>query len=103
MILESLLDFGAGRNHPHPTLRLRACGGGKRATGGAIALYTLAHDRDALYAVSVPFGFSYGGEMPLFTILMREHFPAKIMGSTLAPLGLTDRFTAVKWCVGEGP
>ena len=47
----------------------------------AIALYVLAHDLDTLYAVSVLFGFSYGGAMPLYAILVREHFPARIMGS----------------------
>src|SRR5690242_17786040 len=25
-------------------------------------------------------GFSYGGAMPLYAILVREHFPAKVMG-----------------------
>jgi MFS family permease len=47
----------------------------------AIALYLLARDLDTLYAVSMLFGFSYGGAMPLYAILVREYFPAKIMGS----------------------
>ncbi len=46
----------------------------------AIALYAPAHDLDALYAVSMLFGFSYGGAMPLYAILVRLYFPAKIMG-----------------------
>ena len=46
----------------------------------AIALFAAAHELDALYAVSILFGFSYGGAMPLYAILVREHFPAKIMG-----------------------
>lgn len=81
--------------------------------GVAIALYGLAHDLDALYAVSVLFGFSYGGAMPLYAILVREHFPARIMGSVFGvvamistlgmalgpPVGgwLFDRFGGYGW------
>ena len=81
--------------------------------GVAIALYGLAHDLDTLYAVSVLFGFSYGGAMPLYAILVREHFPAKIMGSVfgvvamMAALGMAlgppmggwlfDRFGGYGW------
>ena len=47
----------------------------------AIALYLPARDLNTLYAVSMLFGFSYGGAMPLYAILVRGYFPAKIMGS----------------------
>jgi len=79
----------------------------------AIALYGLAHELGTLYAVSVLFGFSYGGAMPLYAILVREHFPAKIMGSVfgvvamIAALGMAlgplvggwlfDRFGGYGW------
>jgi MFS family permease len=46
----------------------------------AISLYLLARDLNALYAVSMLFGLAYGGAMPLYAILVREHFPARIMG-----------------------
>jgi MFS family permease len=46
----------------------------------AIALYLPARDLDTLYAVSMLFGFSYGGAMPLYAILVQGYFPAKIMG-----------------------
>jgi MFS family permease len=55
---------------------------------GAIALFSLAHDLDTLYAVSMLFGFSYGGAMPLYAILVREHFPAQIMGSVFGVVAL---------------
>jgi MFS family permease len=80
---------------------------------GAIALYGPAHEIDTLYAVSMLFGFSYGGAMPLYAILVREHFPAKIMGSVFGvvamistlgmalgpPVGgwLFDRFGGYGW------
>ena len=54
----------------------------------AIALYALAHELDTLYAVSVLFGFAYGGAMPLYAILVREHFPAKIMGSVFGVVAM---------------
>lgn len=47
----------------------------------SIALYLFARDLNTLYAVSMLFGFSYGGAMPLYAILVREYFPARIMGS----------------------
>jgi MFS family permease len=80
---------------------------------GAIALFGPAHELDTLYAVSMLFGFSYGGAMPLYAILVREHFPAKIMGSVFGvvamistlgmalgpPVGgwLFDRFGGYGW------
>jgi MFS family permease len=54
----------------------------------AIALYLPARDLNTLYAVSVLFGFSYGGAMPLYAILVREYFPAKIMGSVFGVVAM---------------
>jgi MFS family permease len=80
---------------------------------GAIALYTVAYDLNTLYAVSMLFGFAYGGAMPLYAILVREHFPAAIMGTVfgvvamIAALGMAlgppvggwlfDRFGGYGW------
>jgi MFS family permease len=79
----------------------------------AIALYLVARDLNTLYAVSMLFGLSYGGAMPLYAILVREYFPAKIMGSVFGvvamistvgmalgpPVGgwLFDRFGGYGW------
>ena len=63
----------------------------------AIAFYMLAHDLDTLYAVSVLLGFSYGGAMPLYAILVREHFPAKIMGSVF---GIVAMIAALGMALG---
>jgi MFS family permease len=80
---------------------------------GSIALYTVAYDLHTLYAVSMLFGFAYGGAMPLYAILVREHFPAAIMGTVFGvvamisasgmalgpPVGgwLFDRFGGYGW------
>jgi MFS family permease len=58
----------------------------------AVALYLAAHDLDTLYAVSILFGFSYGGAMPLYAILVREYFPAKIMGSVFGVVAMIATF-----------
>ncbi len=79
----------------------------------AIALYLMARDLNTLYAVSMLFGLAYGGAMPLYAILVREYFPAKIMGSVFGvvamistlgmalgpPVGgwLFDRFGGYGW------
>jgi MFS family permease len=54
----------------------------------AISLYLVARDLDTLYAVSMLFGFSYGGAMPLYAILVREYFPARIMGSVFGVVAM---------------
>jgi MFS family permease len=58
----------------------------------AISLYLVARDLDRLYAVSILFGFSYGGAMPLYAILVREYFPAKIMGSVFGVVAMISTF-----------
>jgi MFS family permease len=58
----------------------------------AIALYLVARDLDTLYAVSMLFGLSYGGAMPLYAILVREYFPAKIMGSVFGVVAMISTF-----------
>jgi MFS family permease len=58
----------------------------------AIALYALAYDLDTLYAVSMLFGFGYGGAMPLYAILVREHFPAAIMGTVFGVVAMIAAF-----------
>jgi MFS family permease len=48
----------------------------------SILLYTAARDLPSLYALSALFGFAYGGVMPLYAILIRQYFGARIMGAT---------------------
>lgn len=79
----------------------------------SIGLYLAARDLGTLYAVSMLFGLAYGGAMPLYAILVRAYFPAKIMGSVFGviaavstigmalgpPVGgwLFDRFGGYGW------
>jgi MFS family permease len=56
--------------------------------------YVFARELGELYALSVVFGIAYGGVMPLYAILARDFFGARIMGtvfgaiSALASLGM---------------
>jgi len=47
----------------------------------AVSLYLFASNLASFYAISAVFGFSYGGVMPLYAILLREYFPPRIMGT----------------------
>jgi MFS family permease len=47
----------------------------------AVSLYLFARDLAGFYALALLFGFSYGGVMPLYPILVREYFGPRIMGT----------------------
>jgi MFS family permease len=47
----------------------------------AVGLYLFTRELAGFYAVAVVFGFAYGGVMPLYAILVREYFGARIMGT----------------------
>jgi MFS family permease len=48
----------------------------------AIILYYFARDLASLYALSLMFGLAYGGVMPLYAIVIRHYFGARIMAAT---------------------
>jgi MFS family permease len=60
----------------------------------AISLYLVTRELWGFYAVALIFGFAYGGVMPLYAVVVREYFGARIMGSvfgavsTVATLGM---------------
>jgi MFS family permease len=47
------------------------------------ASYYFADSLNIFYAVAVLFGFTYGGVMPLYSVLARENFPLRIMGTVI--------------------
>ena len=55
--------------------------GGLLMQAATIALYSVTSDLAWLYALSLWFGFAYGGVMPLYAVLIRETFGARIMGT----------------------
>jgi MFS family permease len=47
----------------------------------SVSLYLFTRDLTSFYALALMFGFSYGAVMPLYAILVREYFGARIMGT----------------------
>jgi MFS family permease len=56
----------------------------------AISLYLVTRELAHFYAVALMFGFAYGGVMPLYAILVREYFGARIMGTTFGAVGFAS-------------
>jgi hypothetical protein len=46
-----------------------------------VSLYVFTRDLASFYGLALMFGFSYGAVMPLYAILVREYFGARIMGT----------------------
>jgi MFS family permease len=69
----------------------------------AISLYLVTSQLSGFYAVALIFGFAYGGVMPLYAVVVREYFGARIMGSvfgavsTVATLGMAIGPVAGGW------
>jgi MFS family permease len=53
----------------------------------AVALYLVARDLTGFYLVALIFGLAYGGVMPLYAIVVREYFGARIMGGVFGAVG----------------
>jgi MFS family permease len=54
----------------------------------AIIFYLVTRELVHFYAVALVFGFAYGGVMPLYAILVRDYFGARIMGTVFGAVGL---------------
>jgi MFS family permease len=49
---------------------------------GALA-YVFVRELSAFYAVAALFGFVYAGTMPLYSVIIRENFPLRMMGTVI--------------------
>ncbi len=54
----------------------------------AVSLYVFSRDAASFYALSALFGIAYGGVMPLYAILVREYFGARVMGSAFGAVAM---------------
>src|SRR5215472_13401077 len=45
--------------------------------------YAFVRELSAFYAVAALFGFVYAGTMPLYSVIIRENFPLKMMGTVI--------------------
>jgi MFS family permease len=64
--------------------------GGLALQAVAVSLYLVTREVAHFYAVAVMFGFAYGGIMPLYAILVREYFGARIMGTVFGAVGFAS-------------
>ena len=56
----------------------------------AVSLYLFTGGLTGFYALALLFGFAYGGVMPLYAILVREYFGARIMGTALGAVAFVS-------------
>jgi MFS family permease len=56
----------------------------------AVSLYTITHGTVGFYALAALFGLSYGGVMPLYAILVREYFGARVMGTAFGAVAMVS-------------
>jgi len=56
----------------------------------AVSLYLFTRELAGFYALGLMFGFAYGGVMPLYAILVREYFGARIMGTALGAVSFVS-------------
>lgn len=54
--------------------------------------YLLASNLGVFYAVAALFGFIYAGVMPLYSVLIRENFPLRMMGTIMGGTAMAGGF-----------
>jgi MFS family permease len=50
--------------------------------------YVFVHELAGFYAVAAVFGFIYAGTMPLYSVLVRENFPLRMMGTVIGGIAM---------------
>ncbi len=50
--------------------------------------YVFVRELTAFYAVAATFGFIYAGTMPLYSVVVRENFPMRMMGTVIGGLAM---------------
>jgi MFS family permease len=67
-----------------------------------IYLYIYVSQLPHFYMLALVLGMVYGGVMPLYSILAREYFSQKVMGTVLGGMGLTSSFGMAFGPIGGG-
>jgi MFS family permease len=69
----------------------------------SLLLYAFFNSLDALYAISMLFGFVQSGIVPSYAVIVREYFPAREAATRLAPIAVAN-FAGMSlgaWMAGE--
>ncbi|MBV9201172.1 MAG: MFS transporter [Alphaproteobacteria bacterium] len=56
----------------------------------SVSLYVFTRGLAGFYGLALMFGFSYGAVMPLYAILVREYFGARIMGTMFGAVNMAS-------------
>jgi MFS family permease len=56
----------------------------------SVSLYVFTRDLAGFYGLALMFGFSYGAAMPLYAVLVREYFGARIMGTMFGAVNMAS-------------
>jgi len=56
----------------------------------SVSFYVFTRDLAGFYGLALMFGFSYGAVMPLYAILVREYFGARIMGTMFGAVNMAS-------------
>ena len=68
---------------------------------GALA-YMFARDLGTFYAVATLFGFVYAGVMPLYSVIARENFPLRLMGTVIGGISMGGSLGMATGPIGGG-
>jgi MFS family permease len=68
----------------------------------AVGLYLFTRQLVSFYALALIFGFAYGGVMPLYAILVREYFGARMMGTIFGAVALVSTMGMALGPLGGG-
>ena len=63
----------------------------------AAGCYFFTRQVGEFYAVAIVFGMAYGGVMPLYSVIAREYFPMRIMGTVI---GATSMIASLGMALG---
>ncbi len=63
---------------------------GLAVQAAAVSLYLVVRELAGFYALAMMFGLAYGGVMPLYAILVREYFGARIVGTVLGAVAFVS-------------
>jgi MFS family permease len=76
--------------------------GGLALQAAGIYSYIWVTDLPQFYALAVVLGLSYGGVMPLYSVLARDYFGPKVMGTVLGGITMTSSIGMAFGPVGGG-
>jgi len=76
--------------------------GGLALQAAGIYTYIYVSDLTQFYALAAVLGLAYGGVMPLYSVLAREYFSQKVMGTVLGALVMVSSIGMAGGPVGGG-